>query len=451
MSGNFSFRIGAILLGGFLVLQLVMVVLMAIPGRGGTRESYGLPTAPALAQMVRAMEAAGSSGAQDIADSYSGSLFTVEIADAAPTHYETIPDSMRGIAATYRTALDDHNVVIDGGPGWLAPLAGARLDRAVQLATPIRVTIWLRDGKVLIITGQPSEGVRRYLLQRSLLGLLGGLVLLVALLAAVRQTTGPLVRLADYARAIGTDLDAPDVEPRGSSEIRGLAQAFNQMKHQILRLVEERTLMLAGIAHDMRTFLTRLRLRAEFIEDADQHARAVADLDAMTALLDDSLLFARLGNEAVALEVIDLVALTRELAAEMSVDPGDEQGSVSLSLPAQPVIVMGDRTALARIFNNLVENARRHASAVTVAIEDGPDAIEWRFEDDGPGVPPESLAELGQPFLRLDKSRDRRSGGAGLGLAIIKGLARSMNGSTRFYMCGMGGLGIAVSLPRKTD
>jgi signal transduction histidine kinase len=171
----------------------------------------------------------------------------------------------------------------------------------------------------------------------------------------------------------------------------------------------------------------------------------------MTALLDDSLLFARLGNEAVALEVIDLVALTRELAAEMSVDPGDEQGSVSLSLPAQPVIVMGDRTALARIFNNLVENARRHASAVTVAIEDGPDAIEWRFEDDGPGVPPESLAELGQPFLRLDKSRDRRSGGAGLGLAIIKGLARSMNGSTRFYMCGMGGLGIAVSLPRKTD
>ncbi|MDZ7894750.1 MAG: HAMP domain-containing protein [Sphingobium sp.] len=165
-----------------------------------------------------------------------------------------------------------------------------------------------------MVTGRPSDGVRAYLLQRSFLGMFAGLVLLLVLLIAVRRTTQPLVRLTDQVRAVGQDIHAPDADVAGSREIRALAEAFNEMKGRIAGLVQERTFILAGIAHDMRTYLTRLRLRAEFIDDDTQRDKASADMDAMAALLDDSLLFASLDRkEADGGERIDLMALSRRL------------------------------------------------------------------------------------------------------------------------------------------
>lgn len=450
MSGNLFARIGAIMLGGFVLLQLFVIVVMALPGRAGDRSSYGLPSPQALSQMVDAVEGAaqnsGESGANALVESYAGSLFTVTLADEAPRHFETIPDSMRELGGRYRAALSDHNIAIDGGPGLLVRMLGEAA-RPARFLSPLRVTIWLRDGRVLVVTGRPSDGVRAYLLQRSFLGMFAGLVLILVLLIAVRRTTQPLVRLTDQVRAVGQDIHAPDADVAGSREIRALAEAFNEMKGRIAALVQERTFILAGIAHDMRTYLTRLRLRAEFIDDDTQRDKASADMDAMAALLDDSLLFASLDRqEAAGGERIDLMGLTRQLVDRRSGAPGEVE-VVAAAVPD----VLGDAAALERIFNNLVDNGLRHGAYVRVSLShEGAEAV-WAFEDDGPGVPAEAMAMLGQAFARLDSSRDRRTGGAGLGLAITEGLAQSMRGRVIFGRSALGGLRVDVHIPLASD
>ena len=218
------------------------------------------------------MEAAGPQGGKRLVENFNGSLFSVGMRQTPSLDFREVPQSMRPLAIAYRRALPDHNVVVDGGPGRFNGVLGDRA-RPLRFLVPIRLTIWLRDGDVLVLTGRPADGLRAYLAQRSRIGLVGGALLLVLLSFALRQTTRPLQRLTRGVQAVGGDLHADDVKPEGSREIRTLARAFNDMKHRIAGLVDERTFMLAGIAHDMRTYLTRLRLRVEMIADEEQRVR----------------------------------------------------------------------------------------------------------------------------------------------------------------------------------
>lgn len=440
MRETLSFRIGVILLLGFVLVQLPLVIALQLPGRIDDRSYYGLPAPPAFAELVRAVEAAGPVGRPRLVENFNGSLFKVELRRAAPTDFRGVPEQMNVIAADYRRALAGHNIVVDGGPGRLNQLLGDRA-RPLRFLVPIRVTVWLRGGEVLVLTGRPADGLNAYLARRSIIGLLGGTALLLVLWIALRQTTKPLQRLTASVRALGEDLNADDVRPQGSREVRTLAHAFNDMKHRIARLVEERTFLLAGIAHDLRTYLTRLQLRTEFIEDEEQRARATRDLEQMSALLDDSLLFASLGQgrpgEA---EPVDLAALTRDLAA---LHPHDRRIRLEIP-PACPVL--GNPAGLERVFGNLVDNALRYASTVTVRIARAGTRVLWSFEDDGPGVAPEHLARLGTAYARLDPSRDRRTGGAGLGLAIVRALAEAMSGMVVFRSDRGKGLHVDIAL-----
>jgi signal transduction histidine kinase len=240
---------------------------------------------------------------------------------------------------------------------------------------------------------------------------------------------------------VGEDLHADDVKPEGSREVRTLACTFNDMKHRIAGLVDERTFMLAGVAHDMRTYLTRLRLRVEMIADDEQRARAVRDVDQMSALLDDNLLFAGIDRTGIArAEPVDLVALTRDLA-EVRIDAD------RITLTAhEPASVMADPAGLERIFGNLIDNGLRHGAHVHVSVISEGDRVLWRFDDDGPGVPAGQLAQLGRAYARIDPSRDRRTGGAGLGLAIVTALAGAMSGTVGFGRSAQGGLAVLVRL-----
>lgn len=429
--GNLSFRIGALMLGGFILMQAVLAIVLSLPGRADDTSFYGLPPPAALEAMVRAIDGAPPAIADKLVESYGGSLFTVRITRRAPPDFQEIPVAMRSLAQSYRDALARHNVVIDGGPGRFNQWLGER-SRPLRFLVPIRVTVWLRDGRVLIVTGRPAPGLRAFLARRSMIGLVGGLMLMGLLMLAVRQATRPLTRLTRSVRAFGSDLSAPDAVVEGSRETRALAGAFNEMKGRIGRLVEERTFILAGIAHDMRTYLTRLRLRAEFIADPAQRARAVSDLDQMGDLLDDSLTFA--GTDALrgkGLEPVDLAAFTQAL-----METRLEDGRISVVAPV-PCMVLADPAGLTRIFNNLVDNGLRHAPHVRVTVGA---SGEWLFEDDGPGVPPDQMPMLGQAFARIDPSRDRRTGGAGLGLAIVRALAEVMGGTVAFGRSDLGGL-----------
>ncbi|CCW15742.1 hypothetical protein EBBID32_700 [Sphingobium indicum BiD32] len=444
MGTTLSFRLGLVMLGGFVLMQLALLFVWQVPGRTSDNGTYGLPTASALVEMVIAMERAGPSGADRLASSYDGSLFTVRIAHAAPGDYREVPDALAPLARAYRAALTDHNMVVDGGPGIAGSLMGDRA-RPLRFLVPIRLTIWMRDGRVLILTGRPASGLRAYLAQRSLLGFMAGAILLALLWLALRQTTGPLRRLTRTVHAFGEDIHAPDAQAEGSRETRDLALAFNGMKRRIATLVEERTFILAGIAHDMRTYLTRLRLRMDYIADSEQHHRAEQDLEQMSKLLDDNLLFAgidRAGGDRT--QRVDLVALTRDLV-EMRPEADrirtvTEGGIVQADICADP-------SGLERIFGNLVDNGLRHGTRMDVTIARDGDRTLWRFEDDGPGVPAEELKRLGLAYYRLEPARDRRAGGAGLGLAIVRGLAEAMKASVAYGAARNGGLSVTLSWP----
>lgn len=426
MRGTLSFRIGAILLIGFVLLQFLLVVALQLPGRVDDRSYYGLPSPPALAELIRSVEQAGPDGSRRLVENFDGSLFTIEIRRTPPADFREMPQSMEPLARAYRRALPDHNVVVDGGPGRLNRLLGDRA-RPMRFLVPIRLTVWLRGGDVLVLTGRPADGLRAYLTQRSVIGLLGGAALLLVLWLALRQTTKPLQRLTRGVRALADDLNADDVRPEGSPEVRTLAEAFNDMKQRIAALVEERTFILAGIAHDMRTYLTRLHLRAEFIVDEEQRKRAVRDLEQMSALLDDSLLFASLGQKELRnVVLVDLCELTRELRALRP-----DEARIRLDLP-EMCHVLADPAGLERIFGNLVDNGIRHGITMTVSIARRQDKISWTFCDDGPGVSPSDLRHLGTAYARLDPSRDRTTGGSGLGLAIVRALAEAMRGTVVF-------------------
>lgn len=440
MRGTLSFRIGAILLIGFVLLQFLLVIALQLPGRVGDRAYYGLPSPPALAELIRSVDLAGAGGGKRLVENFDGSLFTVEIRRTPPAEFREVPQSMEPLARAYRRALPEHNVVVDGGPGRFNRLLGDRA-RPMRFLVPIRLTVWLRDGNVLVLTGRPANGLRAYLVQRSIIGLMGGAALLVVLWFAVRQTTKPLQRLTRGVRALGVDLNAEDIRPEGSPEVRTLAEAFNDMKHRIAALVEERTFILAGIAHDMRTYLTRLQLRADFIDDEGQRRRAVRDLEQMSALLDDSLLFANLGQKAVTnVEPVDLCALTRELSALRP-----DEARIRLDVPAT-CRVLADTAGLERIFGNLVDNGMRHGVTMTILIARRNDKVVWTFCDDGPGVAPSGLRHLGTAYARLDPSRDRNTGGAGLGLAIVRALAEAMGGAVFFRSVPGRGLEVEVVL-----
>lgn len=439
IGSNLSLKIAAILLGGFVLLQTLVWVAMTFPG-GNERRLYNLPRPDELRTMVAIVETTPRAHRERLIRLLNGSLYTVRLVAAPPPEPASRREGLDTIERDYAKALPGHQVDVSGRRPLFGGLFQGR-PRLSRFLAPVMLSVRLRDGETLLIGSQPSAEVRAYLRERSLLGALGGLLVLGVLLLAVRQTTRPLVRLSRGVRDFASNLSAPDVPVRGSSELRDLAGAFNEMKARIGDLVAERTRILAGIAHDMRTYLTRLRLRAEFIEDGDQRDRAIADLDEMSALLDDTLIFAERDSRAERpSQVIDL---QQELAAivDLRVEMGQD---VSLA-PMAAAAIKAEPLAFRRMIANLIDNAVRHGgSALLTARKDG-DRIILEIEDKGPGVPADALSRLGEPFGRLDPSRDRATGGAGLGLTIVKALAEREQATVAFANRAGGGFVASLS------
>lgn len=421
---NLTFRIAAILLGGFILLQLTVVALMTLPQPGGGDRPYNLPLPGEAAAMVAAIEAVAPSRRPALLGALDGSLYTVRIAAMTPAAAMLPPDpALVALVQNYRAVLPGRVVTMTSRP----PLLGG-LFRTGPLLTrwliPVMLAVRLNTGEVLVVDSGPSRLVRSFLRQRALMGALGGTFVLLVLGLALRQMTRPIVRLSHGIRQFAGALDAPDLAVEGSREMRELAGAYNEMKARIAGLVAERTRVLAAVAHDMRTYLTRLRLRAEFIDAPEQRARAVADLDEMALLLDDTLVFAgqrRVPPRAVvdlAAELAACIAVRRELGH--AIDSGG--GDCAAMIVATPL-------ALRRIFDNLLDNAARYGAGV-IGVTLTRAGADWQvaIADRGPGVPPALLERLGQPFERGEPSRNRANGGAGLGLAIVRALVDEQGG-----------------------
>ncbi|WP_277060143.1 ATP-binding protein [Rivihabitans pingtungensis] len=269
-------------------------------------------------------------------------------------------------------------------------------------------------------------------------------VLLVALVAA-RSMTRPLAKLADAADALGRDLRRPPLDLRGPQEVERVAQAFNGMQSHLLEHLDTRIKLLAAMSHDLKTPITRLKLRAEMLDDDAMREKFVRDLDEMQALVQETLAYLRDELSGVSLELCDVNSLLDAWLADRA-----ELGQHPLRHGAAERPLATAPAALRRIVDNLLDNAYRYGQGdVELNIVDRADSLSLRVRDHGPGIAPEQLEQVFEPFYRLESSRNRSSGGSGLGLTIARHLAHQLGGQLTLENAADGGLCATLTLPRR--
>lgn len=275
-----------------------------------------------------------------------------------------------------------------------------------------------------------------------LLSMALSLVLLAPLIWwMARRLAHPIRRFAQAADRLGADPDAAPLTSHGPAEVRLAVAAFNGMQARLRAHIERRTHTVAAIAHDLRTPLTRLRFRIEAMAPAQQRL-AIRDIEEMEALIAQAMQFARGRYEQGQAEILDLGDLVRSVVEQF----GESGADVGMTLESG-LGVLADAEILRRALSNLMDNALRHAQAVTVRAtsEDGRAVV--RVRDRGAGIPPDQLDRVFDPFFRLDGSRSRRTGGAGLGLSIARHAVRANGGDLVLSNAATGGLVATLSLP----
>ncbi len=360
--------------------------------------------------------------------------------------------------------LDKRNyrfVLADAPPGEpvdspLAASLGEAVSAALQPPRPVRVLAGAAQGElwmaVTLADRAPlSVQVRLPPLQVSpwaLAALVGQFALLAALGAwAVRQATRPLAQLADAADALDParlTAAGPDLSVSGPSEVSRASAAFNAMQHRIRVHLDERMRILAAVSHDLQTPITRLRLRADLMDDAALRERLQADLAEMQALVEEGLSYARSANAAQEpAQRLDLRALLDSIALDYS-----DSGRDVVLLPGEHGHCTTRAQALRRLVCNLADNALKFAGAAQISLSrDAQGGWLVQVLDHGPGIPAELLEAVKQPFYRLEGSRSRTTGGSGLGLAIADQLAAALGGRLTLAPREGGGLDARVTLP----
>lgn len=279
--------------------------------------------------------------------------------------------------------------------------------------------------------------------------IIGLLALLAALLVAwvgTRQLAGPLQRFARAARRFGSDLRAPPIRLEGPHELRQAITAFNTMQAQIQHFIAERTQMLAAISHDLRAPLTRMRLRGEFIEDAEQQRKLFRDVDEMQAMINAALGFFRDETHLETATPFDLAELVQTLVD----DYRDQQIAVDFKGPAN-LVYLGRPLGLKRAITNLIDNAVKYAQPPAVRLSSNAHSLFIDVCDQGPGIPEAALEEVFVPFFRLESSRNRNTGGVGLGLPSARTAVREQGGELKLSNQPGGGLRARIVLPRIND
>jgi two-component system osmolarity sensor histidine kinase EnvZ len=257
----------------------------------------------------------------------------------------------------------------------------------------------------------------------------------------MRAQVRPIRQLAGAAEDFGKGRDSAGFRIEGASEVRQAAAAFNQMRDRIRRQIAQRTEMLAGVSHDLRTPLTRMKLALALLGDTPEYADLKADVAEMEKMLGGYLAFARgEGREPPA--VIDLAELLREVAAAAQREGAD------IRLAAAPDLTLTLRPdAMRRCLTNLIGNAQRHAKSIWIAAARQDEGIEITIDDDGPGIPADKREDVFRPFFRLDTSRNPETGGIGLGLTIARDVVRGHGGDLSLLDSPHGGLRARLWLP----
>ncbi|MGE5171606.1 MAG: ATP-binding protein [Rudaea sp.] len=339
---------------------------------------------------------------------------------------------MPGTTMGYPMMMGDHSMMGTGSPT-TAP------DGATFVAQ-----VRLHDGTLATFdTYFPSQAAA--VPTRIALTLAVLLLLVVGLsLIAVRWITVPLRTLATAAEHLGRDLDRPPLPEAGPIEVRQAARAFNTMQQRLARFVRDRTRILTAMSHDLKTPVTRMRLRAELLDDETLRSRFVKDLDEMEAMVTQTLEYMRDASAAEPVRAVDIETLLESLQSDYQEAGGDVgiRGKASAPYVGRPL-------ALRRCLTNLLDNALRYGKRAVVVIDDAPSVMTLRVRDEGPGLPADELERAFEPFFRGEASRSRNTGGTGLGLGIARNIARAHGGELALCNRPEGGLEATLTLPRE--
>jgi len=365
-------------------------------------------------------------------------------------------------ALVRRIAQDRLGLVVDFLPVSEMPPPGPKpffslLDQAlsVELRKQIGRPFWIDTvgrSNLVEIRIQLDNTIMRVIARRSaayasnseifLMWMVGtSLVLILIAILFLRNQIRPILALADASENFGKGREAPNFRPSGAREVRRAAQAFLEMKSRIERTMEQRTAMLAGVSHDLRTILTRFKLELALIDDSAEVEAMKKDVDEMARMLEAYLAFAR-GDSGEQSAPTDMAAFLDELK-----DDAERHGhKATVVFHGQPVVTVRP-AAFKRCLANLVSNAARFAPSIAITGHRDHRWLTVTVDDDGPGIPSAMREEVFKPFLRLDDARNQDEGGTGLGLAIARDIARSHGGDIVLGDSPLGGLRATVKVP----
>ena len=358
----------------------------------------------------------------------------------------------------FAVVFEDGAVLPEEPRGRTSSTPDAMLHRQLErrLAVPYHLDSGLPDKKMAIRIQRP-DGVltlltttKRMRHSTTILVILWmvGTAIVVSGIAVLflRNQIRPIRRLAAAAEALGKGRPVTDLKPSGAAEIRRAGAAFLEMQGRIQRQISQRTEMLAGVSHDLRTPLTRVRLQLALLAGAHPESRAEIveseqDLLLMEHMIDEYIAFAR-GQDGEAPVSTDLAEIIDDVAS----DAHREGSRIALAVE-RPLVVALRPNAMRRCLANLVENAVHHSARIEISAVRRDDVVSVAVEDDGPGIPEERREEVFKPFFRLDSARNPRTGGAGLGLSIARDVARGHGGDIRMSGGALGGLRAELRLP----
>ncbi len=378
-------------------------------------------------------------------------VFTVDVGDApapglTPLSGLSIWVLRQQIEAGLKQPLRRTAVGSVPAPGSSAGSAEDPGVQATQSGTspkPIVIQVPLSDGQWLRFDIAKPEGVGGFPYGRfaERICLTALLVWLFSIWTA-RRLAAPIAAFAEAAERFGKDTDATPLVESGPRELRIAMRAFNQMQERLQRFVRDRTQMLAAMSHDLRTPLTRLTLRSESIEDPKEKRKMLADLEEMIAMIESSLTFAREDFNREARTLVDLRALVENICE----DAADTKAVVSCNV-AERIDLECRPQALRRAITNLVDNALKYGGAAYVTVLRETGRVLILVDDDGPGIPTEQQEKVFAPFYRLESSRNRETGGAGLGLALVRTIAHGHGGKVSLANRIEKGLRVRLELP----
>jgi len=441
-------RIALILAGGFLAIQLITTTIAisdrsALVFRAGANQA-----ATRIGDVVRTMTVASPAERARIMRAISSD--TLKVTYGKPAGSDAAAGEESELSTTARDALalalplGVGFRVIDARPVYLNPDSWYARELGERPGVRMVATVLLNDGVWMTVESIDPPRATRWVNRMFRNLAIVDSVMVILCFFAVRLVTRPLSVLASAAEDLGRNIDRPPLPERGANELVRASRALNVMQDRLKRYVDTRVKVLAAMSHDLKTPITRMRLRAEMLDDAQVKAKFIKDLDELQQMVGSTLDYMRgLAEGGEAVQPIDVTALISSLKED-----AEEAGHTVTVSGAARSPVMGRAQALKRCLQNLIDNALAYGRRADITLRDEGGALNIAISDDGPGIPEGDIERVFEPFYRVEGSRNRNTGGSGLGLSIARNIAQAHGGSVRLRNLARGGLEATLRIPR---